>query len=173
MTTNNKVITFVFREEKKVCKFPNDFLSLKTYFKNVFGLENIENYSFFYINQNIQEVEIKDDQSFNEFLDNSSNLNNEIFIKEKKINFLDKVEETIIFNNINEEPQLSLIDNNNKNNNNNAEESNISLGTKIYNGEKSENSTFFIKGDSLLKKLESNEKVHLLNLLYKIVLFYG
>ena len=118
------------------------------------------NYSFYYINQNIQEVEIKDDQSFNEFLDNSSNLNNEIFIKEKKINILDKVEETIIFNNINEEPQLSLIDNNyNKNNNNNAEESNISLGTKMYNGEKSENSTFIIKGDSLLKKLESNEKV--------------
>ena len=124
MSENNKIIFFIFKEEKNEVKLPNNFINLKIYFQSVFNLQNtdIDKYSFFYKDQNQNEIEINNQKSFENFLlQYNQNKTNEIYIKEGDDSIMKS--EVMGFNG-NESSELSVL-NVNENNNNTVVENKV------------------------------------------------
>ena len=159
MSENN--LTFSFGGEEKDCKFPNNFNQLKNYFKSVFGLENVDKYIFFYEDKNKNEIQIKDDNTFNEFLSNiNPNIKNKIFIKEETINN-SSIGQSELFGIDQINPsQLSMLQNNYvpEENNNNAEASNLTLGSKFF-GEEPKKDTYYKQFEYVNKQLDNIQKI--------------
>ena len=110
---NNSTINLVFSSEVKVSKFPYNINDLKHHSKYIFSLDNIDNYSFFYIDENNNEIEIKDEQSFKVFLSKYDKKNmNKIIIKENKNSESNIMQSEMIGFVKEEQNQLSLIQNN-------------------------------------------------------------
>ena len=89
MSDNNKDLFLNYNGEKKKVNLSNIISDYKNYFLSEFGLQNsdLDNYSFFYIGQNNNQIEIKDENSFQQFsLQYNLNKINEIFIKKKEQN---------------------------------------------------------------------------------------
>ena len=92
MSDNNKDLFLNYNGAKKKVNFSNNISDYKIYFLSEFGLQNsdFDNYSFFYIGQNNNQIEIKDENSFQQFsLQYNLNKVNEIFIKKKEQNAVD------------------------------------------------------------------------------------
>ena len=92
MSDNNKDLFLNYNGEKKKVNLSNIISDYKNYFLSEFGLQNsdLDNYSFFYIGQNNNQIEIKDENSFQQFsLLYNLNKINEIFIKKKEQNAVD------------------------------------------------------------------------------------
>ena len=110
---NNTTINLVFSGEAKVSKFPYNINDLKNYSKYIFSFDNIDNYSFFYIDENNNEIEIKDEKSFKVFLSNYDKKNmNKIIIKENKKSESNIIQSEMLGFNEEEQSKLSLIQNN-------------------------------------------------------------
>ena len=121
MSDNNKDLFLNYNGEKKKVNFSNNISDYKNYFLSEFGLQNsdLDNYSFFYIGQNNNQIEIKDENSFQQFsLQYNLNKINEIFIKKKEQN---AVASGIIGFNQYANANFSTLQKNNNNNQNNVE----------------------------------------------------
>ena len=82
---DNNCIILIFGGTEKKSKFPNDIEDLRNNFLKEFGLEKIENYSFYYGVDNL-EAEI-DENSFDTWKSDSDNLKNNIIkVKDKSNN---------------------------------------------------------------------------------------
>ena len=121
MSDNNKDLFLNYNGEKKKVNLSNIISDYKNYFLSEFGLQNsdLDNYSFFYIGQNNNQIEIKDENSFQQFsLQYNLNKINEIFIKKKEQN---AVASGIIGFNQYANANFSTLQKNNNNNQNNVE----------------------------------------------------
>ena len=163
MSESKNVITLIFKDQTFVCKFPNNFQELKKYSKSTLGIEDIDKFTFFYENENQNEVQIKDDNNFNEFLSKyDPKIMNKIIIKEEAKDNSD-IGQSELFGNDQINPStLSVLQNNqdeNKSNiNNNAEASNITIASKFF-GEGPNKDTLFIKDvEYVNKQLYSKNK---------------
>ena len=133
MSDNNKIIYLVFEGDKKEVKLPNDFTNLKNYFLSVFNLHNEDDdkYSFFYKDQNNNEVEIIDKNSFKAFLLlYTQNKIKEIYIKGKGSNI--QQSELMGFNN-EEETRLSFVETNDNTNTNTVVEKKVDQDANLEN----------------------------------------
>ena len=121
MSDNNKDLFLNYNGEKKKVNLSNNISDYKNYFLSEFGLQNsdLDNYSFFYIGQNNNQIEIKDENGFQQFsLQYNLNKINEIFIKKKEQN---AVASGIIGFNQYANANFSTLQKNNNNNQNNVE----------------------------------------------------
>ena len=121
MSDNNKDLFLNYNGAKKKVNLSNNISDYKNYFLSEFGLQNsdLDNYSFFYIGQNNNQIEIKDENSFQQFsLQYNLNKINEIFIKKKEQN---AVPSGIIGFNQYANANFSTLQKNNNNNQNNVE----------------------------------------------------
>ena len=121
MSDNNKDLFLNYNGEKKKVNLSNIISDYKNYFLSEFGLQNsdLDNYSFFYIGQNNNQIEIKDENGFQQFsLQYNLNKINEIFIKKKEQN---AVASGIIGFNQYANANFSTLQKNNNNNQNNVE----------------------------------------------------
>ena len=160
MSESKNVITLIFKDQPFVCKFPNNFTELKKYTKSALGIEDIDKFTFFYENENQNEVQIKDDNNFNEFLSkHNPNMMNKIIIKENP-NFNSDIGQSELFGNDQINPStLSVLQNNqdeNKSNiNNNAEASNITIASQFFGDEQKKDTLFIKKIDYLSKQFDN------------------
>ena len=79
-------ITLIFGQEEKKSRFPNNIDDLKKICLEKFGLEKIEDYSFYYEDNNI-ETEI-DENNFDVWKSDNYNFNNNIIKIKEKQNYL-------------------------------------------------------------------------------------
>ena len=89
MSDNNKDLFLNYNGVKKKVNLSNNISDYKNYFLSEFSLQNadFDNYSFFYLGQNSNQIEIKDENGFQQFsLQYNLNKINEIFIKKKEQN---------------------------------------------------------------------------------------
>ena len=164
MSENNKVITLIFKDQPVVCKLPNNFTELKKYTKSSLGIEDIDKITFFYENENQNEVQIKDDNNFNEFLSKyDPKIMNKIIIKEEAKDNSD-IGQSELFGNDQINPStLSVLQNNqdenNSNINNNAEASNITIASQFFGDEQKKDTLFIKKIDYLSKQFDNIQKI--------------
>ena len=121
MSDNNKDLFLNYNGAKKKVNLSNNISDYKNYFLSQFCLQNsdLDNYSFFYIGQNNNQIEIKDENGFQQFsLQYNLNKINEIFIKKKEQN---AVPSGIIGFNQYANANFSTLQKNNNNNQNNVE----------------------------------------------------
>ena len=145
--SENKTITLVFQNDKKVVKFPNNFTDLKSFFSHVFNPENIDECLFYYEGENNIEIYIKDENSFKEFLQYYGKKKiDKIYIKKKEIitpNLLQS--ELFLSKSESEENQLSAVVNN-------PEEINETSNLNLNFGDDED------KKNTFVKTLEQKEK---------------
>ena len=164
MSESKNVITLIFKDQPFVCKLPNNFKELKKYTKSALGIEDIDKFTFFYENENQNEVQIKDDNNFNEFLSKyDPKIMNKIIIKEEAKDNSD-IGQSELFGNDQINPStLSVLQNNqdenNSNINNNAEASNFTIASQFF-GEGPNKDTLFIKDvEYVNKQLDNIQKI--------------
>ena len=161
MSDNNKDLFLNYNGEKKKVNLSNIISDYKNYFLSEFGLQNsdLDNYSFFYIGQNNNQIEIKDENSFQQFsLQYNLNKINEIFIKKKEQN---AVPSGIIGFNQYANANFSTLQKNNNNNQNNVEKNENAPDPSVSNKKqmKENKATNFEENNKIMTNNETNNEL--------------